>query len=238
MSYGTDETGGFNDASWAYKKEPTLQNYAQLRRNDPTAEIEVSVHGGFDSVLALQSEFEAHGISVEQMVAVLDADQSAISQVSLRLIDVLIQHEELSRRGETHLVRRDKVMPLKLVDWIIAISLEALSWTNSMEMNRDLLVLVNARLIGKDPHYSKQVATHELRRSAIWIGGQLIATGQGLSIRKVASTLNVAPSTVSRWFSVDDFEQECNKLSVLFNPDGSLKNAFHEDSVKTNKDTD
>lgn len=238
MSFGSDEEGGFNAATKAFKKQPTLQNYLKLRRANPSAEIEVAVLGGFDSVIAMQTEFEAHGFSVDEMMRILDADQKTISDVSLRLIEELVRAEELTRSGQTHLGRRQQAMPDKLVDWIIAIALEALSWTNSMEMNRDLIVLIKARLVGSDPHYQQAVMVHASRNRATWIGAQLIATGKPFSLRKVAKQLDVSPSTLSRWFAPGEFNLECQKLSASFNKDGSLKDLFEKETVAKTKDRD
>ncbi|MEM6537388.1 MAG: hypothetical protein AAF668_06620 [Pseudomonadota bacterium] len=224
MSYGSDKDGGFNAASKAYKSEPTLQNYVHLRRSNPMAEIEVAVLGGFDSVRAMQPELEAYGIPVEQMMAVLDADQAAVSAESLRLLEELIRHQELAKIGETQVVRREQTIPLKLVDWIIAVALEALSWTNSMEMNRDLIVLINARLAGTEPSYRQLLKAREARILAIWTGAQLLAAGQKSSIRKVAIILGVSPSAVSRWFATGEFDRESEKASKHFKEDGSLSN--------------
>ena len=232
MSYGSEKSGGFNAASKAYKSEPSIQNYLKLRRENPEAEVEVSNLGGFDSVLAMQSEFELHGFSVETMMGILDADQAVISEVSLRLLEELVRHEELSQIGETQLVRREKAIPLKFVDWIIALALEALSWTDSMLMNRDLIVLINARLVGAEPTYQQQVRAHEASRSAVWIGAQLLAQGTKPSIRRIAAILNVSPSTVSRWFEPGEFDAECEKLSVCFNSNGSPKDFFEMKMTK------
>lgn len=229
MSFGSDEQGGFNSESAAYKADPTLQNYLKLRRANPTAEIEVAVYGGFDSVVAMQAEFEAHGISIEQMMGILDADQLAISEVSLQLIDALVRSVQLFRSGETQLVRRNQAIPPKLIDWIIALMLEALSWNDSMVMNRDLIVLIRARLVGDEPHYLRSLSALEGRSNATWIGAQLIASGQAFSLRRVAKILGLSPSTVSRWFENGEFERECESLSKLFNADGSLKSLLKDD---------
>lgn len=224
MDFESDEEASFDSATKAYKAEPTLQNYLKLRRANPSADIEVAVLGGFDSVVAMQAEFEAHGFSVEEMMGILDADQHTISDVCLRLIEELIHHEQLSQSGETQLVRRKQAIPYKLVDWVIAIALESLSWTGSLKMNRDLIVLINARLVGSEPHYQQLVSAHEARNRATWCGAQLLATGKQNSLRKVAAAIGVSPSTVSRWFGPGEFDLECERLSVMFNDDGSLKN--------------
>jgi DNA-binding transcriptional MerR regulator len=228
MAYGSDEKGGFNPSSKAYKANPTIEKYLELRHADPDAEIEIATVGGFDPVLAMRAELETQGFTIDEMMKLLDANQETISDVSLRLLEELSRQKSLAESGETQLVRREKAMPLKLIDWVIAISLEALSWTDSMEMNRDLIVLINARLIGENPHYKSQVQASEQRQRAVWIGAQLVARGQKISIRKVAEALGVAPSTVSRWFEPGEFETKCEEHSSLFREDGSFR-SLNED---------
>ena len=235
MSFGESKKGGFNPASKAYKANPSLENYLHLRRANPSDEIEISVLGGFDSVMAMASEYEAYGLSTSQMMQILDANQEAISSIALRLIEELVHYDKLHQEGETQIGRRNKAMPFKLIDWIISISLEALSWNDSMEMNRDLIVLINARLSGKDPHYKQYIHARETLQKAIWIGAQLVARGQPASMRKAASILNVSPSTISRGFDKGEFEQKCKKLSSLFNADGTFKNPILSEETDPNK---
>ena len=111
MSYGSDKDGGFNSTCKAYKADPTITNYLKLRRSDPEAEIEVATLGGFDSVLAMRSEFEAYGFTIEEILGLLDAEQGTITDISLRLLEELVHQEELLKNGESQIVRRDKAMP-------------------------------------------------------------------------------------------------------------------------------
>ena len=92
-----------------------------------------------------------------------------------------------------------------------------------MEMNRELIVLINARLVGTDPQYHRQIVSHELRENAVWIGAQLHGKDGTATIRTVAALLHVSPSTVSRWFQPGEFERECEYLSHAFKADGYLK---------------
>lgn len=223
MSFGSDPNGSFNSSSLAYKDNPTIQNYLALRRENPSAEIEVSALGGYDSVVAMQPELEAFGIALEDILGVLDADQDALSKVSLLLLQALADQEDAEKRGETHLVSRGEAIPLALTDWIIALALEAMSWTNEMQMNRDLIVLVKARLVGNRPKYTARNHVRQSRKAAVWIGGQMLAQGRSPSIRGVAELLGLSPSTVSRWFETGEFGSECREVSVLFDSDGRLK---------------
>jgi hypothetical protein len=62
MSFGsrTDGGRGYNDESLAYKRNPTLENYLKIRRENPSAEIEIAVLGGIDPMFALEDEFKRY----------------------------------------------------------------------------------------------------------------------------------------------------------------------------------
>ncbi|MEP3073231.1 helix-turn-helix domain-containing protein [Maricaulis sp.] len=223
MVYGSDESGRFNTFSLAYKDNPSIENYVHLRRSNPEAEIEISTLGGFDAVVAMRSEFEPYGFTVEELMKVLDADQATLSEVSLRLLEELVRQKTLIEGGESHLVSRGKAIPNKLIDWVIALALEALSWNDSGQTNRDLIVLINERLVGTQPHFATSFRTRRQREGAIRIGASMVAQGKKPSIRKAAEVLGLAPSTVSRWFKPGEYQAECNEMSAMFQQDGRLK---------------
>jgi hypothetical protein len=234
MSFGSGEEGGFNDVSRAYKQNPTLENYLALRRADPDAEIEVAVLGGIDDLFAMEKELERYGIGAHPlMTGVLDANQTAISELSLKLMDHIVRARELTENGETQLVRRGMVMPDSLIDWLICVALDAQSWTDAMELNRDLIVLIRERLGGSNQHYKQAVAAHTRQRNAPWIGAQLKARGIEPTVRKIAELLEVAPSTVTRWYPNNaELQEEIDRLSRLFDSDGS----FHISRLSTKKE--
>lgn len=235
MSFGSGEEGGFNDISRAYKQDPTLENYLALRRAEPNAEIEVAVLGGIDDLFAMEEELERYGIGAHPlMTGVLDADQASISELSLKLMDHIVNARRLEASGETQLVRRGMAMPDSLIDWIICVALDAQSWTDAMELNRDLIVLIRERLGGSNQHYKQAVAAHTRRRNAPWIGAQLKARGIEPTVRQIAEVLEVAPSTVTRWYPNNaELQEEIDRLSQLFDGDGS----FHLSRLSTKKET-
>ena len=224
MSFGSDPNGGFNEASIAYKDSPTIENYLRLRRSNPDDEIEVSVLGGIDALFAMQDELKQFGFDPDEIPAVLDADPEAISALSLKLLESIVEGKQLEERGETQTVRRGLVVPNKLIDWLICIMLEATSWNDREDIHRDLIVLIKERLLGGAySHYVQTVQSHELKQRALWLGAQLKAQGHDVSIRKIASALSIAPSTVSRWFPEQSFQDEVKKLSCLFDENGKLR---------------
>ena len=176
-NFGSSEKGGFNEFSKTYKQNPTLENYVRMRRETPDAEIEFSVLGGIEPLFYMQSELSRYRLDSNLMAAVLDADPDAIDEISLQLMEKIIDSRTLSQSGETHLIRRGLSIPDKLIDWVICCALDALSWNNDLHIPRDLIVLIRERLGGSNPEYAQAVRVHEKKQNAAFIGGQLKARG-------------------------------------------------------------
>jgi len=222
-SYGCDESGEFNTASKVYKANPSIENYVKLRRNDPGAEIEVGVIGGMDQLFFMANELERYGFDPELVESTMNADPQAISELSLQIMEKMIEARNLAKSGKTHLIRRGSAIPDKLIHWLISCMLDSLSWNDDLHIPRDLIVLIRERLGGSNPEYEQAADTHERRYAAIQIGGQLKARGITPSFRAIARILSVSPSTVMRWFPNGEFEQEIEVFSRLFDENGNLR---------------
>jgi hypothetical protein len=220
--FGTIEGGEFNATTKAYKSDPSLENYVALRRNNPNAEIEVSVTGGLDQTFYMQPIVERFGIDIELVLGALDADAQKTSKLSLLLMEKMIAAKRLSRKGQTQLVRRGAAVPDKLIDWLISISLDALSWNDHLYIPRDLIVLIRERIGGANVEYERASRAHQQKHNAAIIAGQLRARGIQPTFKLVGKTLGVAPSTVKRWFKPGEFERETNVWASLCDSEGKL----------------
>lgn len=222
QSFGSSEGGGFNEITKIYKADPSIENYVRLRRGNPEAEIEVSTVGGFDSMFYMREELARYDIDPELLGGILDADQDAISEMALRLMEKIIEAREIAADGETHLIRRGLAIPEKLIDWIICCSLDALSWNDDLMTPRDLIVLVRERLGGSNLHYEKEGEIRQNKQNAGLIAGQLMARGVNPTFKIIGEALGVAPSTVKRWFGPGEFERERDVHAKWFDKDGNL----------------
>ena len=222
-SFGSAPSGGFNAVTKAFKQDPTIDTYLKLRREHPTAEIEVGIHGGIEQLYYIEPELARYGISATEFAGVFDADPETISKFSLFFMGKIIEARELKKAGETHLMRRGLAVPDKLIDWFITCSLDAMSWNDDLRMNRDLIVLIRERLGGPFVEYEMASDVHEKKGNAALIAGQLIAQGVKPSFRLIGKIMNVAPSTVKRWFGPGEFEAEVKVYESWFNPDGSFR---------------
>jgi hypothetical protein len=220
--YGSDDDG-FNALSKAYKKDPSIEHYAKLRRENPDVEIEVSIIGGLDTLSFMTPELEKYGFDPLLVADVMDADPAAISEVSLQLMERLIEARMLAKEGGTHLSSTGRVVPDKLVNWLIAVMLDSLSWNDSLHIPRDLIVLIRERVTGANADYRQAAITHHRRQNAILVGAQLMAQGRQPTFRAVGRILNVQASTVMRWFPDGDFLEQVGVMSRWFNEKGELR---------------
>jgi hypothetical protein len=220
--FGSDEGGGFNEFTKAYKKDPSIENYVKLRRENPDAEIEVGVIGGMEQLFYMQHELRRYGIDPTLVAKTMDAIPEAIGEIALQLMEKIIEARRLSDSGETHLVRRGLAIPDKLIDWIITCSLDSLSWNDDLYVPRDLIVLIRERLGGSNPEYEQASKAHEHKGNAACVGGQLKARGITPTFKMLAGAFGVAPSTVKRWFQPGEFERETDHWSHLFDENGQL----------------
>jgi hypothetical protein len=221
--FGCNPDGGFNDLTKAYKRNPTLENYLALRRENPEGEIEVAIHGGIEQLFYMTDELARYGIEAGEFASVLDADNEAITYFSLFFMEKIVEARNLTKAGETHLVRRGLAVPNKLIDWFITCALDGLSWTDELEINRDLIVLIRERLGGPFPEYEVGSDVHQKKMNAKIIGGSLQAQGVKPTLRLVAKLMGVTPTTVMRWFEKGEFQREVEKIATWFNPDGSMR---------------
>ncbi|TQV75765.1 hypothetical protein [Denitrobaculum tricleocarpae] len=223
MEFAERPGGGYNEPTVEFKNNPTIENYLHLRRSDPDAEIEISVFGGIDALFAMEDELERFGFDPQTVASIFDADEDAVSSLSLQLMEKIVQAKELTRDGETHLVRRGIAVPDKLIDWLICAMLDSLSWNNELIIHRDLIVPIRERLGGPNPQYQQTIDAHEKRQAAIWLAAQMKAQGTEPTIRGIAQHFAVAPSTVARWFPGTSFQEEAEKLSKFFDKDGNIE---------------
>jgi hypothetical protein len=221
--WGVKEDGDFNEITLRYKQNPTMENYLALRRDHPDEEIEVSASGGLDILFRIEPELQKYGFDPADIAAVLDANPEAVSKVALQCMEKLIEAKELAANGETHLVGRGLAVPPALIDWIIIVALDGMSWTDELEIPRDLIVLIQNRLGGIQGKYYRYNETRERKQAALFIAGQMLARGEKAGVRRIARVLGLEASSVSRMFAEGEFEQQSQEYASWFDDNGTLK---------------
>lgn len=206
----------------AFKANPSMESYVKLRRENPAAEIEIAIIGGLDHFGYMEDELNRYGIEPILVLRAMDADQKAIAELSLVLMERMIEARALKRAGETQLVRRRRAIPSKLIDWIIAMSLDALSFYDDLQIPRDLIVLIRERIGGTSREYEKAAEARFNKGRAAVAAGSYKAQGGVPTYKLLGKVFGVAPSTVKRWFKPGEFARETDFWFKQFGREGNV----------------
>ena len=221
--YGRDGGGKFNSFTKAYKDNPSIEHYVKLRRENPNAEIEVAVIGGFEQAGFMQPELQKYGLDLDLVRSAMFGDPSSMAELSLRLLERMIEAKSLSKSGKTHLTRRGLGIPDSLINWLIASMLDGASRDDYLHIPRELIVLIRERLGGSNPGYEQAHRIDELRTRAMFIGAKLKARGIEPSFRVMGKIMGVAPSTVKRWFPQGNFAEITSLFSSTYDENGNIR---------------
>jgi hypothetical protein len=199
--------------SRAYKDSPSIETYLQLRKANPNKEIEIAITGGIDWLFANEQLVKAEGIDPQIVAGALDADHQSISKLSLSLLQRLLDREKLEQAGKTHIASRGEGISDVLVNYLIAMMLDALSWTNELEIPRDLIVLARHQLLGSErTMFDKKLESKHIRQAVISIAAQFLERNEPVSMRQVAVALNKDVSTISRMFPNNSMKDEAERF--------------------------
>jgi hypothetical protein len=214
--FGTEPgKSGFNDLTKEYKKSPTIENYVRLRREYPEGEVEVSTTGGVEFLSAREDDLRSQGLDPDVVIRLFDADLGAQAEISLLLLQKVIERDNLHKLGETHIVSRKKVVSDTLINYLIGCGLDGMSWTDNLEITRELIVLIKRQLGTLTSQYEIQQERLNRRSQATWIAAQLLNQGKTPTYRNIGRVLGVQASTVMRWFPDGDFVAEADKFARL-----------------------
>jgi len=177
----------------AFKSDPSIENYVRLRRENPDADIEVDVVLNYDLIDYYLERLKKHGIERELLFEALGDLRDGRAKLILTLLEKIIE----ARKMETpHNASRGRVIPNKLIDWIIVACLESLS----DQIPPELIVLIRERLGGPNLGYRRSAEEQSKKSSAVFLAGQMKAQGLQPTYSTISKMIGVSKSTVSRWF--------------------------------------
>ena len=166
--FGTEPgTRGFNDLAKTCKKSPTIENYVRLRREHSKGEVEISTTGGIEFLAAQEKDLGFHGLDPDDVIRLFDADLTAQAEISLSL-------------------SRKKVISDTLIIYLIGCALDAMSWTDNLEITRELIVLIKQQLGALTSQYEIEQERHNRRSQATWIAAELLNQGKSKHVESSA----------------------------------------------------
>jgi hypothetical protein len=220
---------GFNEISKQYKASPTIEHYVRLRRERPDGEIEIATAGGIEFLFSREKELLSYGISPKLFTGVLDASPDDHAEFSLLLLELIIKRSEKEKKG-THVVSRKRAISDTFVNYLIAEALDSLSWNDSLEISRELIVLIKHQLGSTSSHYEAEQNKRKKTRDAKFVAAQIMAHGEIPTYRRIGRILGVQGSTVMRWFPDGTFLSEVKDLALFIRESRLLENCPSEGS--------
>jgi hypothetical protein len=206
--------------SEAYQRNPTLKNYVTLRRKNPSTRIlpkYPDIEVVYRAVSAIEDDLVHFDIPSEVLIEAMLGNCPAISELSLTLMELLIERDAMQKSEMTHLISRGEVISDVLVNRLIGMMSEGVT-----HMNPDLLVLMKHQLTDSTARLQKQrerkLSIDDLRLAAI----ELAKANKKPSLRAIADVLGVAASTVLRSLPKTDLRriQAAYDPSNLSKPEG------------------
>ena len=202
------DAADLNEIAREYQASPTIENYVRLRRKYPHVPLQIGTTGEIEFVFAMADDLLSYGIDPSLVEGAMEADKADQAELSLVLLELIIERQKRQTNGETHVVSRKKVISDTLVNYLIAACLDALDWGSDLKISSELVVLIKNQLGPIISRYEfeedKRQKTIEARNIAL----QIAANGETPSYRKIAHAMGVDATTVMRWFPDQSFISE------------------------------
>src|SRR5262249_5432476 len=138
----------------------------------------------------------------EIALAAVDGECAAISEVSLRLMELLLERERVQKSRKPHAVSRGEVISDVFVNTLIADMLAGLVWVN-FHINPDLAMLITYQLSSGAARLKKKRTKSLDIFDVMDVACDLQRKGIEPSYRAVGKVMGVAASTVMRSFPKD-----------------------------------
>ena len=117
----------------AWQRSPTLKNYVTLRRNNPGVRILPTfpdIELVYREVHKIEEDLIDCDISSDVLIEAMLGNCSAISEISITLMELLIERDVMQKSKKSHLVSRGEAISDVLVNRLIAMMLEGATHVN------------------------------------------------------------------------------------------------------------
>jgi hypothetical protein len=203
-----NDAPSFNEITREYQSSPTIENYVRLRRKYPHIPPQIGTTGEIEFVFAMAEDLLSFGIDPSLVEGAMEADKAAQAELSLVLLELIIERQKRQKDGETHIVSRKKVISDTFVNYLIATCLDALDWNQDLAISPELAVLLKHQLGPITSRYESEEDKRQKQHEAMMVALQIAANGETPSYRKIAHAMGVEATTVMRWFRDQSFISE------------------------------
>ena len=191
-----------------YSRNPTIENYLRVRREFPEVEIEIAEFAGVPSLFALREEFENQGIDPRLVAGCLSANEPAIDALCLRLMELLVEREKISKHEPGHIQKRRATISDAMVNYLIVWILESIdSRERDVRIPASLPVLVRHLLTGTKPDlhaaFCRGVELYYLVQRV----ARSLKPDEKLSINKLASIADIPRIRAARLLKDEEFKE-------------------------------
>jgi hypothetical protein len=189
-----------------YWDDPSIEKYVALRRRFPRGDTAPNLSEGFNAV-AMKDELTRYGIDPYVVYGAVGGNDRDIDELSLQILEALIRRRKQERAGKTHLQSRKIAISDGLIAYLIMTMLES----EDLYIPTSLVVLIGAQLCGSRPERYQHYTKLKKRDDAALLGFLLEQRGEKPTVRRIAKSMDVEPSTVSRWFPGGDIRKEIDR---------------------------
>ena len=186
----------------AYRENPSLAAYVRLRRCCPNHQIDFYEGFSVDGLewVSGREEFDRFDIPAETAYAAVTGECAAISELCLRVMELLVERDDFKKTGKTHAVSRGEVISDVFVNTLISYMLAGLAFSQHFHVNPDLMMLTSHQLSDGATRLKKK-RTKVLNWLEIMdVACDLQKKGIEPTYRAIAKVMGVAPTTVMRSF--------------------------------------
>ena len=206
LNWSAERMASFIELVAEYRKIPSIENYVRIRIQFPEFEIQVARFGGLDPLTSIEKELKKQNIDSYLVAGAFDADEASIDALSLRLMQCLIAREELPTQGPGHIQLRREAISDALVNYLIAMVLEAFDWNeHEVRVPASLIVLIRHQLTGSHPDFHARHLARENTQNLALMAAQLLAPGEMLSINKLVKIGSLPRTTAARLLKDKEF---------------------------------
>lgn len=190
-----------------FRSDPSIRNYLEIREKHPRREPPNIFFAGIDPLFAMQEDLQKWKIDSALVAATMDADREAIDTLSLNLLALMCDRQDLEQAGETHIQSRGIGIPDRLIDYLIVIMFEAMEQYGEPHAVGSLNFLVRQRLGGQRMAMHQAYEKKSRKEFVIRAMTSARRLGWDTSLRDIAGILGMQPSSISRLFEPGELEK-------------------------------